>query len=472
MNFKKILAILLCILCLFAIVACQKESQSSSGSGVIANLEGDEYLENLHIEDYNGYNFRILIRENNKADQYVEEGSSDPIEDAVYKRNKLVEEMFNIKISADTTVETHGTQALNGILAGDDAYDAIFAHTRSAFVYATQGAAINFNEIDTINLDAPWWSKDIVDSANINGRLYVLDGDISMHRLSLAMCMFFNKNVFDELGLEYPYELVEDGDWIFDEFEDLVKMGTKDLTGDGVITVGQDRIGFTDTEWGVPIGIIYPGGQRIFTKDEEGIPQLTINTAKTVDIYDDFFDLMETDSAHIVIEALESPDVAGFKNGLSMFAGGSLGNAINYRSMDDDIGILPLPKYDYDDEYKTTVNAYAHLVVMPITVKDEDRTGAIIEALSAIGSRDVVPAFYDMALKTKSTRDTESEAMIDIIKDGIVYDLGYAIGDGLGSIGNNLCNTASHDFSSLYASLESSAQAQLQQFNKAYGGIE
>ncbi len=471
MNIKKLLALALCVLMLFVCVACQDEtpagSQNNSTNVVVSD---DELLENLHVEDYDGYNFRILIRENNKADQYVEEGSSDPIEDAVYKRNKIVENMFNIKISATTTVEDYGTQALNGILGGDDAYDAIFAHTRSAFVYATQGAAINFNEVDTINLDSPWWSRDIVDSANINGRLYVLDGDISTHRLTLAMCLFFNKNIFDELGLEYPYEMVEDGDWIFDEFADLVSIGAKDLTGDGVIKPDEDRLGFMTGEWGTPIGIIYPGGQRIFTKDEEGIPQLTINTAKTVDIYDDFFDLVETDGVCVTTESYKI-NTAPFKEGRAMFQGGSLGNAIDYRSMDDDIGILPLPKYDYDDEYKTIVNAHAHLMVMPITVKDENRTGAIMEALAAIGQRDVIPAFYDMSLKTKSTRDTESEAMMDIIKDGIVYDLGYAVGDALGSIGKNLANTASHDFSSLYASLESQAYAQLAQFNKAYGGI-
>ena len=27
------------------------------------------------------------------------------------------------------------------------------------------------------------------------------------------MAMYFNKRIFDELGIEYPYQLVKDGDW-------------------------------------------------------------------------------------------------------------------------------------------------------------------------------------------------------------------------------------------------------------------
>ena len=45
------------------------------------------------------------------------------------------------------------------------------------------------------------------------------------------MSMFFNKNLFDELGFDYPYELVKDGEWTFDEFAYLAKKGGKDLVG-------------------------------------------------------------------------------------------------------------------------------------------------------------------------------------------------------------------------------------------------
>ena len=60
-----------------------------------------------------------------------------------------------------------------------------------------------------------------------------MTGDISYLSLAETECMLFNKKLFDDLGEEYPYELVKSGKWTFDEFKRLVEAGTKDLNGDG-----------------------------------------------------------------------------------------------------------------------------------------------------------------------------------------------------------------------------------------------
>lgn len=472
MKLKRTIAIISSLL-LLTCIGCSKKEDEKNKSGNSGEITIDKYTEDLDIQDYDGYTFRILIRPNSITDQYVEEGSGDVVEDAVYKRNMTVQDMFNITISATKSSNANTeTDALNSILAGDDAYDVIFPHARSAFVYATQGALLNINEIESIHTEKPWWSQDIVDSCNINGNLYVLDGDISMGRYSGAMTMFFNKRIFDELGLDYPYQSVLDGTWTFDEFSKLTKLGAKDLNGDGVMNIEDDRYGFQSSDWFSPITILYTGGQRIYTKNDEGIPELTLNTSKTVDIFEKYFDLMDSEGNILYLpgNGVEGPNL--FSQGRAMFHDSTLSAARGFRSMDDDFGIIPFPKFTDDDEYATIVNAFNHLTIIPITVKDEYRTGNIIEALCAIGSRDVVPAFYEVSLKTKFSRDTESEKMIDIIRDSIVYDLGYEIGGTLGSVGNVLASTSTHDFSSYYASNEAIALADLKNFNESYGGIK
>lgn len=470
MKFKKSLALLAAALMLIC-VGCKKSEIKKNNTGVIHD-ENDPYTSNLEINDYDGYNFRILIRPSNINDQYLEEGTGDPIEDAIYKRNPTVESMYNITISAtQSSHSNYETDALNSILAGDDAYDAIFPHSRAAFSYATQHALLNINEIDSIHTENPWWSKDIVESANVNGNLYVLDGDISLARYKSVMCLFFNKRIFDELGLDYPYQMVKDGTWTFDEFAKLVKKGAKDLNGDGVMDVENDQYGFQSSDWQSPISILYTGGQRIYNKNEQGVPELTLNTSKTVDIFDKYFDLMDSAGNIIYLEGkLTGPDM--FREGRAMFHDGGLNSAQGYRSMDDNFGILPYPKFTEDDEYSSVVNGYAHLLIIPLTVSDEHRTGNIIEALCAIGSRDVVPTFYEQSLKSKFSRDNESEEMIDIIRDSIIYDLGYVAGGTFQSIGHDLAHSSTHDFSSTYAVQESLALSKLREFNKAYGGIE
>jgi hypothetical protein len=190
-------------------------------------------------------------------------------------------------------------------------------------------------------------------------------------------------------------------------------------------------------------------------------------------MFDRYFELMDDEGNFQHLSDPPANYVGNvFTEGHAMFADAGMGQAQNYRGMDDDFGILPFPKFEYEDDYATVVNGYAHIFVIPNTVQDEFRTGAIIEALCAIGSRDVVPVFYEQSLKTKFTRDNESEAMIDIIRDSITYDIGYAVGGQFGYIGQKLARSETHDFSSMYASAESAELVKLRTFNEAYGGIE
>ena len=176
MKIRKLLCLVLCLAAVLTVVSCKEDDKPVTGN---TNIDvDDEYTSHILKEDYEGYNFRILARKGLITDQYVEEETGDIVNDAVYRRNETVKSMLNINISA-TESSTNGseTDALNSILAGDDQYDLIFPHSRSAFTYAVQNTLVNFNDVETLHLDKPWWSKDIIDSCNVNGHLYVLDGD-------------------------------------------------------------------------------------------------------------------------------------------------------------------------------------------------------------------------------------------------------------------------------------------------------
>ena len=60
--------------------------------------------------------------------------------------------------------------------------------------------------------------------------------------------------------------------------------------------------------------------------------------------------------------------------------------------------------------------------------------------------------------------------MIDIVKDSIVYDLGYVSGSIFQFVGRDLLYKGG-DFSSHYATYETSALFKLKEFNKSYGNI-
>ena len=482
---KRILCFIISIVVLAMISACDDKdvlkqqdpeseqiSDNQNGSASSDDNEEIDYTSDLSKEKYDGYNYRILVRKDSLSDQYLENDSDDLVESATFRRNKLIEQMYGITITAsESSSNNYDIDALNSILAGDDAYDLVFAHARAAFVYAVQGAAYNFRDIESIHLDKPWWTKDVVESCTLNGKLYVLDGDISSKGLGATMCMVFNKRIFDELGFDYPYELVKEGDWTFDEFAYTVKKGAKDLNGDGIIEPEFDQLGYSSSQWEAPMNIIYTGGQKIYDKDENGDLQLTLYSNKTVEIYDEFFSLIDNKACYLGTEksTYNGPDL--FNDGRAMIADSELRHAQTLRNLDDDFGIIPYPKFDEDDEYATAVNAGSHMIFIPITVEDVERTGAITEALCAIGSRDVIPAFYEKSLKTKYTRDEESEEMIDLIRDSIVFDLGYVIHGTFSSCGKDLAVSTTHDFASYYAAGETAAKINLEEFYENYGGV-
>ena len=470
MKFRKLLCILLALVAAFTMASCEKKDKKNKEDW---NLEGSDlsYLDYIGIEDMEGYNFRIYCRPgaNMIGDQFQEEETGDIINDAVYRRNETVKALFNIDITATESSENKAADAVNTILAGDDQFDIILPHSRTAFQYAVQNTLVNFNEVKTIDQSKEWWSKDILDSANINGHLYVLDGDISTHRLEYGFTMFFNKRIFDELGLDYPYQLAMNDEWTFDEFAKLVKQGSKDLNGDGLMKPEDDQFGYYTWPAYGPIQVLYSGGQRIYSKNAKGITTLTLNTPKTVEIFSKFFNLCGTEDVYLKPSSVSSKDL--FTEGRSMFADKGLGNAKTMRSMNDDFGILPWPKFSKDDKYSTVINGHASLIVMPITVSDYQRSGKIVEALCAVGSRDVIPAFYDVSLKTKFSRDYESEAMIDIIRESLIYDLGYISGNTLQGVGEGLANQSNPDFAATYARNESKALSDLATFLASYAKI-
>ena len=466
MKLKKLLCLLLAIAAVFAFAACGKDEGKDKEDW---NLEGADtaYLDYIGIEDMDGYNFRIYCRTggNMLSDQYAEEENGDIINDAIYRRNETVKALFNIDITASVSSENKAADAVNTILAGDDQYDIILPHSRTAFQYAIQNTLVNFNDVKTIDLTKEWWSKDLVDSANINGYLYVLDGDIQTHRLEYGFTMYFNKRIFDELGLDYPYQMALDGEWTFDEFAKLVKQGSKDLNGDGLMKPADDQYGYQTYATFGPIQVLYSGGQRIYSKNAKGIPTLTLNTSKTVEIFSKFFNLCSSEDVSL------GDSEKLFIEGRAMFADQGLGSAKTMRSMNDDFGILPWPKFSKDDKYNTMINGHASLVVMPITVSDYQRSGKIIEALCAVGNREVIPAFYDVSLKTKFSRDYESEAMIDIVRESLIYDIGYVSGNAVQGVGEGLAQQSNPDFASYYARHESKALSDLNTFLASYAKI-
>ena len=97
------------------------------------------------------------------------------------------------------------------------------------------------------------------------------------------------------------------------------------------------------------------------------------------------------------------------------------------RGMETDFGIIPCPKLDKAQEKYITYNEpnAGTGISIPRTAGNPERTGMILEDLSAESRYTLQPAYYEINLRGKYARDDESQEMIDIILSNTAHDIGY-----------------------------------------------
>jgi hypothetical protein len=105
--------------------------------------------------------------------------------------------------------------------------------------------------------------------------------------------------------------------------------------------------------------------------------------------------------------------------------------------MQDTYGILPLPKFDENQEGYYT-NAWDQFSVfgVPLTLSDADKdvTGIIFEALCAESYKTVFPAYYDQALKSRYSAEPATAEIIDIIMAGRKLEFTFQFGENLSAL--------------------------------------
>ena len=482
MRGKKLVSLTVMILALILIYSCGPDGEAPdinvTGAPVAEAEPEPELSDNLPDRDFGGYNFRIYLGENRYECMFVEELIGEIVNDAVFQRNRAVEERFNITISTVLHPEEwhRGMDGANAIRAGDDAFDLMLTHGRIAYQFAQQGLVIDWiSSMPYVDLSQVWWNQDVLNDSTMFGMVFCVAGDISYRGLSATFCKIFNKELFQDLGIDFPYESVLDGTWTLDKFASILRMGAADLDGDGMMTPENDRFGLEiGNVWGFPTSILYIGGDRVIARNDDGMPVLALFNERTVSIFDTLFDMLETPGSALV-GGINNPvwgnpnHLPIFRQGRALFIHTGMGAIEDLRDMDDEIGIVPTPKFDENTpRFFSLVEAYGGLLTVPVTVSDFERTSIITEALAAGGHKIVIPAYFEMALKTKYARDYESEEMLDIIRASAIYDFGYLnhvlAGDPLSSIGAHLVSTNNRGFATVFERNVDAAQRNIDRF--------
>jgi len=296
---KKQLSLLLAVSMLASMSACgQTVSDVSEQTDAVSDTTAETTAETKLVadvpdKDYNGYTFRVLARGTKSSwgnyDISTDSANGEVINDAVFKRNGIIEEKFNVKIVHEKIdgydVTTPTTKA---ILSGSDEYDIVMPSITDAGKLAQEGYFVPLQDMPYMDLTKPYYDQNCLTELAIKGKSYMFFSDITIRNLDAIWIYYFNKQMIDDFKLDDPYELVLSGKWTMDKLTEMCKSVTYDVNGDNAMNKS-DRWGLVAHDYVITAAYV-GSGERIAT-DKGGKIELTMNNERIYDVIDSLISL-------------------------------------------------------------------------------------------------------------------------------------------------------------------------------------
>jgi len=471
-------ALLFCMLMLSNLIltSCGSDSTVSSQTDTSPSTSSDTAVETEEIipiekRNFDGYEFKVLSiskEEGSKApdDIYVESENGEVLNDAVYKRNSVVNDVMNVKITqAIPSVPRSGLAKFITplLLAGDPIYDiSLINFDTLDTVLFTKGANVDLKEITTLDLDAEWWDQESRSAFSVNGKEYTVTGAINLRTAYALYGVLFNTDMVSKLSLESPYKLVADGKWVVDEMLKQMQAVKADLNGDGQMD-DNDRYGLIATNASFRY-LLSGAGQELVIMGSNGIPEIN----KSEELYNAINKLYPVASQRYLSQAYANKtgnlsDL--FISDQALFYQTSVGSGL--RGMESNYGIIPAPKLNesYDRYYCPVACSTATALIVPSWNTDLDRVGYVTDALGYYSKEFVLPAYYESTLEAKAIRDDESLEMLDIMVNSKIFVLNDVFNFGKSqNILTGLVTSGTNNFASEYASFEGAIKADIDKF--------
>ena len=347
---KKTFIIVLAILMLVAVFAgCGKQPQESSGNSRTVDLE--KYPSGYPFEE-NKYAGETL---------YIWTGQT---------RNASNEEIISefekgtgAKIEFVAVPYVEGLAAYSTAIMSGKGIDFLAADNRQFPSWIIKKLLVPVSTV--LDLNDPFYKdsglilQGTCDFWTFNGEVY----GFLASQFNACGYLVYNKAMFDEAGLDDPYELYKKGEWNFDTMKEALAVLTYDSDDDGII----DKFGLTgyvDAYW---IGCA--GGDANFVRwDEEGRPQFALDDPDIIECYEYYRELCDKEYFKVI-----TTPVADFTEGNSAMYGGIIewnsADFIEYLGVEN-IGYVPFPASPSNTSGISNALIHSSAYTIPACVND------------------------------------------------------------------------------------------------------
>ena len=451
---KRVFSLLIAVLMLCTVlVSCatggSSDEQTGGKESTVIGDDGLEYdsngylMDSLGEMDFEGKEIVICgwkEVEKHYPEYDIEALGADVVSDAAYRRNESVQRRMNVKLVYNLVSGwtgpggTAGQEQLTRVqsAAGTTEINLIATYSWNPATFLANGYLADLNSMSHISLESPWWNQSVLEKNSIYGRVFFATGDIAPSYIGATYGIFFNKEMVSNYKLDDVYKLYDNGEWTLENMMKLSKKVGSDEDGFGTKNAG-DIFGFATSQ--TPTDAFLQGS-GVLTIENEPDGSLKIGS--------DF----GSEKAHKLLTTLinwSSREDALFDTGTlfedSWLNGDVLFILEEFSSVKEwvtagvtSFGVLPMPKYDRDQaEYATIPGFYHTVYCVPITMGDDEATGATLECLASESYRKVTPAYFENIFQSRYSEDFKEAQMFEEIKNSVVIDAGRLFSTQLGA---------------------------------------
>ena len=449
----KLLALLLALAMVIPFAACadtgdgEETTGESSDEAVDSELEGlaEEFRHNLPDLNYKGKKVTILhAKGSGRDDELTAEGdfSSNQVSSAVNERNLAVEQQLGVKLNivenADPNEASETLQT--SVNAADDTYQIAMNATTASVWPMINGIYKDLSAIEYLNRSKHYWSQGYNEMMTLgeSRKQFLLAGPVSISMFRYMFLTVFSITEFGVHNIDVDgfYQDVRDGKWTLEYQKSLITMGGgtyRDVNGNGEKDE-RDFYGFVTGSVISADPYIVAAGIEMIVKDEitndlafngDAVEPMTRLCEAVADIYNNkstyYYKKVELDNI-------------GFYGGTELFANKRAMMATTcFDGMETHLGklkkiqygIVPIPKFSENDEYRTYVQDQISAlgIARSVTSKSElSMLGAVLESLAFHSNRLVRPAYYENTLGKRIVDDPDSRDMLELMYNTMTFD--------------------------------------------------
>ena len=425
---KRLIALLLIAVMTLSTAACaaNTETGETEAAGETAAVTEAEtaYKPDIDVKNYNcDFNFvasgssvpREVI-----AIEDMEDIEAGDLETAVYERGIKIKDHLGVTLVYQDAGDwiSYAANVSKTVQAGDDSYQMVLTHVYQGVTdLITSNALYDIGELESVNLDAPYWATELMEEVKVNDKYLIGNNDFC---LSAVKIVVFNKDLMSEYNLKEPYDNVRNMTWTLDKLIEMASTVSSD-NGDGKWDE-KDIYGISGWGWVPLISFVTSSDMKIVDRDESDYFKLAYenNSEKMISLIDKIMGMYQADYSYFW-KSTGGTELK-FADGNTLFQLIDSTALTSYRDEDIRFGVLPYPTWDENQTEYKSLN-WNGIFGVPGSIKNHEMVGDVLE-LMGYYTADVKVAYYEKLLGSKLAEAPDDAEMLDLIWNSQVSDVG------------------------------------------------